>query len=192
MGFDFENERDKLLSKTLERESSMGCSSRISYYRSGEGVPFKWEMQPGIAKESAKEDLPPLTLPPGLLSLELPKPCINLHHPKSSAQSRFKFWNKKTKRGKGKKHQENTNEELFEVDMFSGLDSSFDSESMASPRGSNFSWSSSLSIMKGRPALQSSTNSESPISKVHRRRSLSLGCISMHIPRTLVSIAKRH
>ncbi|OIW18683.1 hypothetical protein TanjilG_13435 [Lupinus angustifolius] len=192
MDLDFENQRDKLLSKNLERESSMGCSSRISYYRSGEGVPFKWEMQPGIAKESAKEEFHPLTPPPGLLSLELPKPCINLHHPKSSAQSRLKFWNKKTKHGKGKKHQENSNEELVGFDMFSRLDCSSDSESIASPRGSSFSWSSSLSIMKGRSSLQSSTNSESPISEVHRRRSLSLGCISINIPRILVSNAKRY
>ncbi|KAE9602426.1 hypothetical protein Lal_00050245 [Lupinus albus] len=149
-------------------------------------------MQLGIAKESAKEYLPPLTLPPGLLSLKLPKPCINLHHPKSSPKSRLKFWNKKTKHGKGKKHQENTNEEFFGFDMFSRLDCSSDSESMSSPRGSSFSQSSSFLIMKGRPSLQSSTSSESPINEVHRRRSFSLGCISMHIPRFLVSIAKRN
>ncbi|WJX91088.1 hypothetical protein P8452_72914 [Trifolium repens] len=69
----FEIESNKILS----RKSSVGCSSRISYYRTGEGVPFKWEMQPGIAKESSpKEVLPPLTPPPKFLSLGLPKPSI--------------------------------------------------------------------------------------------------------------------
>ncbi|KAK7291883.1 hypothetical protein RIF29_07396 [Crotalaria pallida] len=191
MDFDFENQRDKSLSKILARKSSLGCSSRISYYRSGEGVPFNWEMQPGIAKEPTKEELPPLTPPPALLSLGLPKPCFDLDHPKPSSRSRLRFWNKKAKRGKGKKPQECVNEDLFDFDVFSRLDCSSDSESLASPRGSSFSSSSSsLAIMKSRPWSQS-TRSESPVREVRGRRSLPLGCFPMHVTRILVSIARR-
>ncbi|OIV99789.1 hypothetical protein TanjilG_26127 [Lupinus angustifolius] len=179
------------LRNILCRESSIGCSSRISYYRSSEGVPFKWEMKPGIAKElSPKEELPPLTPPPALLSLGLPKPCI-MDHPKPSTRSRFRFWNKKEKLGKGKKTQMGN---LFDLDVFARLEyCSTDSESMTSPRGSSFSssTSSSLSIMKSRPSRHSSTCSWSPFSEVHGRKRSTLGCFQMHFTKILISIARR-
>ncbi|KAF4352948.1 hypothetical protein F8388_008369 [Cannabis sativa] len=41
------------------------------------GIPFEWEMQPGTPKDPPKEEaLPPLSPPPAVLSLGLPKPCI--------------------------------------------------------------------------------------------------------------------
>ena len=190
---DFVNQSDKSLSKILSRRSSVGCSSRLSYYRSGEGVPFIWEMQPGIAKEAPKEVLPPLTPPPALLSLGLPKPCI--HEPKPSTKSRLRFWTtKRVRRGRSNKkpHQECLNDDDDGVGFFgilARLDYSSDSESMASPCRSSLSSSSSLSFVKSRPSLQS-TSSESPPREVYGRH-FNLGCFPAHISRVLVSIARR-
>ncbi|XP_061361641.1 uncharacterized protein LOC133305435 [Gastrolobium bilobum] len=185
---DFKNQNDKSLSNILSRKSSVGCSSRISYYRSGEGVPFKWEMQPGVAKEPQKEELPPLTPPPALLSRGLPKPCIP--DPKPSTRSRLRFWKKRVERGKSKKPQDCFNEDAIDFDILARLDCSSDSESMASPRGSSFSSSSSMSFTKSRPLLQSAC-SESPIREVYGTP-LTLGCFPMRFSRVLVSIARRY
>ncbi|XVF34207.1 hypothetical protein REPUB_Repub18cG0039000 [Reevesia pubescens] len=74
-----------LFNRIISRNSSVGCSSRIYYYRSSEGIPFNWETQPGTPKESQKEDiLPPISPPPAVLSLGLPKPRINIEEPKPS------------------------------------------------------------------------------------------------------------
>lgn len=188
---DFENQSDKSWSKVLlSRRSSIGCSSRISYYRSsGEGVPFQWEMQPGIAKEPHIEVIPPLTPPPAILSRGFPKPCVLDPEP-STRTSRLKFWKKKVKIGKSKKpHQDDCSNEDF--DVFSRLDYSSDSESMVSPRGSSFSSSSSsMSFVKSRPSFQS-TCSETESSIYGRRSMNNLGCFPMHFSRILVSIARR-
>ncbi|CAL1415098.1 unnamed protein product [Linum trigynum] len=61
--------------------SSVRCpSGRVFYYRSAaEGVPFNWETQPGTPKNNPpkEESIPPITPPPAVLSLSLPKPSIN-------------------------------------------------------------------------------------------------------------------
>nr|XP_004508238.1 uncharacterized protein LOC101505167 [Cicer arietinum] len=175
-------------SKILSRRSSVGCSSRISYYRSGEGVPFKWEMQPGVAKEeSPKEELPPLTPPPAILSLGLPKPCI-LDNKSASTMSKMWFWRKRVVKSK-KPLQEYCFREDF--DVVSRLDCSSDSESMASPRGSSFSSSSSsMSLMKSTRSSLNSTCSESTNKRVYGKP-LTLGCFPMHISRIFVSITSR-
>ncbi|KAB1204255.1 hypothetical protein CJ030_MR8G016434 [Morella rubra] len=86
---------DEFFHKMLSRNSSVGCSSRI-YYRCPEGVPFQWEMQPGTPKHPQKEDvMPPLSPPPAVLSLGLPKPCIE--QPKAQTWPRLRFWNKTRK-----------------------------------------------------------------------------------------------
>ncbi|KAK7329783.1 hypothetical protein VNO77_23962 [Canavalia gladiata] len=175
---DFEYEKDMSWSKILSRRSSMECSSRISYYRSGEGVPFKWEMQPGIAKEQPEEELPPLTPPPALLSLGLPKPCIP--EPKPSNRSWLLFWKKKVKFGKTNKAQYCFHQDVADLDVLSTLDCSSDSESIASPRGSSFSSLSSMSSIK----------SPTPTGQVYGRP-FTLGCLPLHISRLLVSIARR-
>ncbi|KAG4942549.1 hypothetical protein JHK82_046743 [Glycine max] len=182
---DFEYQKMSSTSKILSRRSSMECSSRISYYRSSEGVPFKWEMQPGIAKgQQPREVLPPLSPPPALLSLGLPKPCIP--DPKPSTRSRLRFWKKRVKRGKSKKSPSSSHDCFHEDDVI-GLDildcsSDSESNSMASPRGSSFSsWSSMSSFMK------SPTNT---IREVCGRPS-TLGCFPMHVSRVFVSIARR-
>ncbi|KAK7347730.1 hypothetical protein VNO80_22269 [Phaseolus coccineus] len=179
MDFEYEN---MSLSKILSKRSSLGCSSRNSYYRSGEGVPFKWEMQPGVAKEQPKDDLPPLSPPPALLSRGLPKPCIP--HPKSSTRSRLRFWKKRVKHGKSKKSSQDCfhEEDVIVLDMLARLDCSSDSESVASSRGSSFSSWSSMSFMK--------SPTKTTVREVYGRP-LTLGCFPMHVSRVFVSIARR-
>lgn len=68
---------------SISRNSSLGVSSRIFYYyhhRSlDDGVPFKWEMQPGIPINPPPEEIvPPITPPPAFRSLGLPKPSISV------------------------------------------------------------------------------------------------------------------
>nr|KYP57470.1 hypothetical protein KK1_003734 [Cajanus cajan] len=179
---EFEYEKNMSLSKILSRRTSLGCSSRLSYYRSGEGVPFKWERQPGIAKERPKEDLPPLSPPPALLSMGLPKPCIP--EPKPSTRSRLRFWKKRVKRGKSKKSssQDCFHEDAIGLDILPRLDCSSDSESEASSRGSSSSSWSSTSFMK---------SPSTTIREVYGRPLTLLGCFPMHVSRVFVSIARR-
>ncbi|KAK4415309.1 hypothetical protein Salat_2638200 [Sesamum alatum] len=69
------------ISRILARESSVGQSSRI-FYRSAEGIPFKWEMLPGTPKNPQEQDvIPPLSPSPIMQSLGLPLP--NLDHDES-------------------------------------------------------------------------------------------------------------
>ncbi|CAI0393984.1 unnamed protein product [Linum tenue] len=65
-------------------------SSRVFYYRSAaEGVPFNWETQPGTPKNPPKEEaIPPISPPPAVLSLSLPKPSIINHHVNANAGGR--------------------------------------------------------------------------------------------------------
>ncbi|KAK7265255.1 hypothetical protein RJT34_32873 [Clitoria ternatea] len=174
---DFEYESEKSFSnKILSRRCSLGCSSRISYYRSGEGegVPFKWEMQPGIAKEQPTQEVPPLTPPPALLSLALPKPCVP--QPKPSTRSSLRFWKKRVIH---KKPPNCFDEHVIGLDIIARLDCSSEySESITSPRGSSFSSSSSTPFVK------------SPVRQVFGRP-FTFGCFPMHINRVLVSIARR-
>ncbi|WCJ42346.1 hypothetical protein M5689_023161 [Euphorbia peplus] len=85
-------------SRVISRNTSLGCSSRVFYYRAaGEGVPFQWEMMPGTPKNPPKEDfLPPLSPPPAVLSLGLPKPCIEIEEEPNnkviSIRLSIKFW----------------------------------------------------------------------------------------------------
>ncbi|WVZ10100.1 hypothetical protein V8G54_014630 [Vigna mungo] len=178
---DFEYEKMSL-GKILSRRSSLGCSSRNSYYRSGEGVPFKWEMQPGVAKERPKDDLPPLSPPPALLSLGLPKPCVP--DSKSSSPSRLRFWKKRVKHGKSKKSSQDCfhEEDVIGLDMFARFDCSSDSESVASSRGSSFSSWSSMSFVKSPTTTTMKEVDGKP---------LTFGCFPIHVSRVFVSAARR-
>ncbi|KVI01408.1 hypothetical protein Ccrd_020321 [Cynara cardunculus var. scolymus] len=62
-------------SKILSRNSSASLSSRTYYQNTtNEGVPFKWEMQPGTPKNPPRaEVIPPPTPPPAVQSLSLPR-----------------------------------------------------------------------------------------------------------------------
>ncbi|KAK6136981.1 hypothetical protein DH2020_029277 [Rehmannia glutinosa] len=67
------------ISRILARETSKGQSSRI-FYRAAEGVPFKWEMNPGTPKNPQEEDvIPPLSPSPLMQSLGLPLPNVDDH-----------------------------------------------------------------------------------------------------------------
>lgn len=102
---------DKVFSQRVLSRDSVGYSSRVGYGRLPEGVPFQWEMQPGTPKNlpSSKEhNLPPLSPPPAVVSLGLPRPCIDCEdRPKEQTSwSKLKFWKKiriyKRSHGKGK------------------------------------------------------------------------------------------
>lgn len=65
------------LSRLVSRMSSVDQS----YYRSTEGIPFKWEMQPGTPLHTPQDEvIPPPSPPPMVQSLALPKHCIPHHN----------------------------------------------------------------------------------------------------------------
>ncbi|KAF7838040.1 hypothetical protein G2W53_006522 [Senna tora] len=184
---DSENHKaeDKCLNKILARNGSMGCSSRIYYYRSSsEGVPFKWEMQPGIPKHTPNQQellLPPLSPPPAILSLGLPKPSISQEaKPCSSTWAKLWFWKKRNRRSKEVKELEGVNNV--------GLEYGSDSESvtMASPFESSFS-SSSSSASSPSPSMSASSESPTTIGIYGK----TLNCFPVHVSKILVSIARR-
>ncbi|KAK8520513.1 hypothetical protein V6N13_031042 [Hibiscus sabdariffa] len=139
---------EKFFNRIISRNSSIGCSSRIYYYRSSQGIPFNWEMQPGTPKEPQKEDtLPPISPPPAVLSLGLPKPRIDIaDQPKPSKLWVFKFWKHgKTRHGNSKK--------LDQADKYYSSYEMSSSDDMASPRRvSSSSSSSSFSFSNGSPS----------------------------------------
>ncbi|QHO50317.1 hypothetical protein HN51_002151 [Arachis hypogaea] len=197
---DFENQSERaVMSKILSRRSSVGCSSRLSYYRSGGGeggVPFKWEKQPGVAKEKSPEEvIPPLTPPPALVSLGLPKPCIHYEPSKHTKLMRLRFWKKRGRRimMRSKKAQQECNNSeggccCYDEDvgfLNNNVDYSSDSESTmmtsSSPRGSVLSYSSFSSC--------SCSSSSSSRERVIYGRPFNLGCFPN--VRVMVSIARR-
>ncbi|KAG7621810.1 hypothetical protein ISN44_As04g026680 [Arabidopsis suecica] len=71
---------------TCKEGSSISRNSSVGYYdeRMPEGVPFEWEMQPGTPiNTQPREVVPPLSPPPAMLSLGLPKPSISIEEPKN-------------------------------------------------------------------------------------------------------------
>ncbi|KAG7020905.1 hypothetical protein SDJN02_17593, partial [Cucurbita argyrosperma subsp. argyrosperma] len=138
--------------KVISRTSSIGCSSRSIYYcGTPEGVPFKWETQPGTPKDPPPQDmLPPLTPPPAVLSLGLPKPCIEQPKTRPRPLIRLRFWRRSKKNGKRDARARTidySNEDRFghpdKLETFSFLSS--DCEFMTSSRNS-MSSSPSLSL----------------------------------------------
>ncbi|PWA70587.1 hypothetical protein CTI12_AA286730 [Artemisia annua] len=96
------------ISKVLARESSVGQSSRIYYQNTtNEGVPFKWEMQPGTpVNPPLAEIIPPPTPPPAMQSLALPLPKHVDDHPKDLLSWRFWSWKRLKKNFRPKTHDE--------------------------------------------------------------------------------------
>lgn len=171
---------DQFFHKNLSRNSSVGCSSRLYYYRSAEGVPFQWERQPGTPKHPPKDEIiPPLSPPPAVRSLDLPKPCFEEPKARIASWPRLRFWNK----SKTSRQSKNVNaEDRFEkLEFFSS-----DCEFMASARNSSFSSSSSLSLSNG--ASMRSSGLQSP-----GRDSFHgpLGCSPWNISAIVLSIARR-
>lgn len=179
------------LNRIISRNSSVGCSSRVYYYRSSEGVPFQWEMQPGTPKDPPKEEvLPPLSPPPAVISLGLPKPCINEEpsKPPTSRPLRLRFW----RRSKKNKSKENGGGgESDDKDDQKAEFCSSDCEFMASPspRNSSSSSSSSRSFSNGFYRNSSSSRLQSPARESFRRPALS--CSPWNVSAILVSIARR-
>ncbi|KAL0383259.1 UNVERIFIED_CONTAM: hypothetical protein Scaly_0613200 [Sesamum calycinum] len=83
------------IGRILARESSVGQSSRI-FYRSAEGIPFKWEMQPGTPKNPQEQDvIPPLSPSPLMQSLGLPLPNLDHDEPKETTAKTSRIWSLK-------------------------------------------------------------------------------------------------
>lgn len=108
------------ISKMISRQSSMSMSSRIYYRSSGAaGIPFTWEMLPGEPKQKSANDgrirpPPPLSPPPALQSLNLPKvPNIQkyIENKKSSTLQPYKLLMKISKKMR-KKEFENSDVEV--------------------------------------------------------------------------------
>lgn len=153
--------------RILSREPSVGQSSHI-YYRRTEGVPFKWEMQPGTPKNRPEEEdiIPPLSPPPSVLSLGLPKPCFD--HPKRVEQSSVWFWKRikiihkekmiQTLTSKGTRNVDpglNKNDQNFQLgDQSDGeFIASFDNSCSSSSSSSNSSNSHAMELSSIRREL---------------------------------------
>ncbi|KAL4342650.1 hypothetical protein GQ457_08G000050 [Hibiscus cannabinus] len=158
------------LGRIISKNPSLGYSSRFYYYRSSQGIPFNWEMQPGTPKQPRNQDiLPPISPPPALLSLGLPKPRIDVvdeRKPSTMKLRVFKFWKQiKRNRKNNKSLDQVTSSEIRRHDKYhsSREMSSFDDGGFvtASSRVSSFSSSSSsFSFSNGSsdPSVGSSLN----------------------------------
>ncbi|KAM0967051.1 hypothetical protein ACFX1X_023051 [Malus domestica] len=188
-------DQEFLFNRNLLRNSSspLGCSSRVYYCRSTEGVPFDWEMQPGTPRNPPKEEaIPPISPPPAVLSLGLPKPCIDqqLHtnnKPPTSPLHRVKFWSKKSKTKKQRKNnlQHNGGLDKFDKVEFCSSDSEFMASS-SSPRNSSSSSLSSFSFSKGQcSSLRSTPARDSFTSSGH------FSCSPWKLSSFLTSAARR-
>ncbi|CAK9137958.1 unnamed protein product [Ilex paraguariensis] len=171
--------------RILSRESPVGQSSRI-YYRSAEGVPFKWERRPGTPKNLPEGRLiPPLSPPPAMQSLGLPRPCVH-DQPKDSNRRWVLFW-KRNKKSKSKKKVEapgETNDDNIASDKFETSEHSNSEREFEFPFGNSSSCSSSSTSSSNGLALKES--------KVHRDlQDGSLYCSPWKIMATLVGVAKR-
>lgn len=183
---------DQFFHKTLSRNSSVGCSSRLYYYRSAEGVPFNWERQPGTPKHPPKDEtIPPLSPPPAARSLELPKPRFEQPKPQAATWPRLiRFWNKRRTNKQRKNNTVNagfraTGSEKFEkLEFFS---SDYCSEFMASARNSSRSSSSSSLSFSNGPSVQSSRLGSSGRDSFHGP----LSCSPWKISAIVLSISRR-
>ncbi|PON75929.1 hypothetical protein PanWU01x14_038800 [Parasponia andersonii] len=192
--FSFNVKNDNILS----RNSSVGYSSRIYYYRTAGtgGIPFQWEMQPGTPKDPPKEEaLPPLSPPPAVTSLGLPKPCVIDQEPCKPRRRLIRFW-KRSKRNDHQLRAYNRKSDQSD-DVQNGVSDykdekfefcSSDCEFMASPaRNSSSSSSPSLSFSNG--FSSQSSRFQSPA--WHPRSRSTLSCSPWNISTILVSLAKR-
>ncbi|XVE79989.1 hypothetical protein DITRI_Ditri14bG0102400 [Diplodiscus trichospermus] len=187
---------EMFFNRIISKNPSVGCSSRIYYYRNSEGIPFNWEMQPGTPKEPHKEDniLPPISPPPAVLSLGLPKPCIKIEEPKPSMKLRFKFWKQGKKKHGNKKleyqaRSRGNNLDVIESDKYSNYEmcSSDDGEFMGSSRFSRSSSSSLFSFSNGFSFRSSRLPSPSRQDSLLRRH---YGCSPLNFFSVLVRVSR--
>ncbi|KAJ6435489.1 hypothetical protein OIU84_000640 [Salix udensis] len=182
--------------RVISRNSSAGCSSRIFYNRSAEGVPFQWEMQPGTPRDPPGEEIiPALSPPPAMLSLGLRKPFRDMEETKtSSMRSRFRFWKLIEKNKRKKKSQQGSDQgnSFINIDNNESCTSerfefySSDGDFMASPPRISSS-SSSLSSSNGRSRRLSRIENPSRGSKQDPH-----GCFPWIFNAVLASVARRN
>lgn len=191
-------------SNILSRNSSVGCSSRIYYNRSAGagGIPFQWEMQPGTPKNPPpkEEAIPPLSPPPAVLSLGLPKPFISEQEPCKPRRIRFiRFWKKSKKNDRQLKSSICTKRSDQNYNMLNGASDykderfelcSSDCEFMSPSPPRNSSSSSSSSFSFSNRLSRHSSRLRSPAWQYTPSRP-TLSCSPWNISTILVSLAKR-
>ena len=150
------------VNRILSRDPSVGRSTRL-YYRNPGGVPFKWEVKPGKAKNPPQNDaLPPIIDPP---------PAEQYHHQELStpkvympARPKLWFWKKFKKNLKAAKKVQTTKsdqpmpdidiadcdgipDEEIEKFVFSNSDKEFMTSSSGSSSSSSSNGSSSINAL---------------------------------------------
>ncbi|GAB4853566.1 hypothetical protein Ancab_017757 [Ancistrocladus abbreviatus] len=173
--------------RILSRQSTVGCSSRI-YYRNSDGVPFKWEQQPGKPIDPPTEDaIPPLSPPPAVLSLGLPKPCID----ELKAPKRRRAWLWKKIKRKMRWSSGDDKSKIGSSDHYNESGSKFwelEGWTEASPHNSSSSLSlSSSSSSFHTPSFQPSTYHDPKKGWLHRP----ITCSPMNFGDMIVCLVKR-
>ncbi|KAM7477932.1 hypothetical protein LguiA_026145 [Lonicera macranthoides] len=131
--------------KILSRDSSIGQSSHI-YYRDTEGVPFKWEKQPGTPKNPPQKELiPPPVPPPAVQSLGLPRPCLDQVKDSKFSRSRIWFWKKRKEKEKGQRGYNSNSDSIASIRSERFDFGNSDGEFIGSPVDRSRSYSSSSS-----------------------------------------------
>ncbi|KAG5225778.1 OSBP(oxysterol binding protein)-related protein [Salix suchowensis] len=165
--------------RVISRNSSAGCSSRIFYNRSAEGVPFKWEMQPGTPRDPPERKLFRHLAP---------------QTKTSSMRSRFRFWKLIEKNKRKKKSQQGSEGNSFiNIDNNESCTSerfefySSDGDFMASPPRNSSSSSSLSSSINGHSRRLSRIENPSRGSKQDPH-----GCFPWIFNAVLASVARRN
>ncbi|KAF6171346.1 hypothetical protein GIB67_035736 [Kingdonia uniflora] len=118
----------------------------------GEGVPFKWESQPGKPINPQVKSFPPLSPPPAVQNLFIPPSPCNNNMKGSTWSSTVRFWKKSKKNQHRKKNHAGKDEN----------DSAFDLPGLG--RVDNFEfWSSdtnSVSPLRRSSSTSSTTSSD--------------------------------
>lgn len=171
-------EKDEFFKKFITKESSVGFSYRM-YYRDAEGIPFQWEMLPGKPKNARVDELiPPLSPPPAVQSLGLPRPNIAQIQSLTRRNKSWFFW-KKRKKHQQCKRLESSN---YEHGKFTTSDGDF-KESPRLSYSSSVSQSSSFNEF----TLKSARDKTPACDLIHGLFS----CRPWNIARILVSGVKR-
>lgn len=169
-------------------------------------MPFEWEREPGTPKElpQATAPLPPLSPPPAVLSLSLPKPCMEDSEDEKafSVRSRLKklikkYQSKIISGGKNELQKKNAEHDESKVVIVEDVEASFgfwsperdDFEGSSPPGNSSFSSlvSAALSFSGGvSPATAAAMDAS-----VDHHHARSISCIPLKISSIMDYVTKR-
>ncbi|PIA26177.1 hypothetical protein AQUCO_09600024v1 [Aquilegia coerulea] len=168
----FERNWDELFfNKLLSRDTSKGFSSHI-FHRQADGVPFKWETQPGTPiNPHIDGSIPPLSPPPAAHAhtMFINQPCSNSVKKKTSRRTTIWFWkkSKKIKQSKDKQIEMDTSG-LGQVENFEFWSSDMDSVySLQDSNSSSYSESASFDDSSSPSSKRSKSPKMSKRAKIH-------------------------